>query len=170
LNFDEYNDVYATNISVDWYFNENIILSKNFYPENSSFFCDGEVENCNKIIIKIFSINMPFNRLKLRSIEYGHEIVFGADEFSKIKFMQEISPISNQISINTVDFNLKTHRNINPSFQEKQQIEVFEDDNFLSKTFIKSSKQKGKKEWEISILMVSLWNWVFRLPCTSSVC
>jgi hypothetical protein len=67
-----------------------------------------------------------------------------------VKIIQEISPLSDEISINTLDFDLSSERNIEFSFQDRQKVETYFNGVFRSKTFIKDFKRKSKTQWSIS--------------------
>jgi hypothetical protein len=92
---------------------------------------------------------MPYNRLKLRSIEYGMRLIFYGDELRKAKIIQEIDPLSTKISINTCDFTLDSKKNIEFSFEERQPISVYFNDELRSTSFVKSAKRKSKNTWNI---------------------
>lgn len=149
LTFDTYNDIYANDISIKWYADENLLDDVNFYPDSAFYFCQNKVENYNRLIITFKSINMPFNKLKLRSIDYGMKITFYGDELKKAKIIQEIDPLSSQIAINTCDFTLDSKRNIEYSFQERQPITVYFNNILRSTSFIKSFTRKSKSVWNI---------------------
>jgi hypothetical protein len=92
---------------------------------------------------------MPQNRLKLHSIEYGYGANFGGDELKGVTVIQELSPLSTDISINTCDFNLISNRGIQFSFADRQPIMTYFDDKLRSKTFIRDFKRKSENEWSI---------------------
>lgn len=149
LVFDTYNDIYANDISVRWYRDTTLIREKEFNPDTAYYFCQEKIEKYNKLVITFNGINMPGNRLKLHSIEYGIHITFYGEELRKCKLIQEIDPISSQIAINTCDFTIDSKRSIEYSFQERQPISVYFNDVLRSTTFITSAKRKQKNIWEI---------------------
>ena len=92
---------------------------------------------------------MPQNRLKLRAIDYGYGVVFYGDELRNVKLIQEIDPISSQISINTADFTLDSRADTNYSFQTKQSLNVYFNGELKATTFVKKSTRKSKRLWNI---------------------
>ena len=151
--FDTHNGIYATRIGIKWIrsTDEEIILidEKEFTPDSAFYFCQNKVDNYNKIVITFYSINMPQNRLKLRAIDYGYGTTFYGDELRNVKLIQEINPISTEISINTADFTIDSKSDIQYSFQVKQPLSIYFNGELKATTFVKSSKRKSKNIWDI---------------------
>ncbi len=151
--FDEYKNVYATSLKIQWYRvsdgAEDELWSQSFYPNNAVYFCEQPVENYNKVVITFYSLNMPKNRLKLRVIDYGYGTFLFGDQLRNVKLIQEIDPISTQISINTADFSIDSKSGTPFSFQAKQPLSVYFNDKLLATTFVKSSKRTSKFLWSI---------------------
>ena len=151
--FDTYNGIYATRLSIKWLriTDEGITTldEKEFMPDNAFYFCRNQVENYNKVVITFYSLNMPKNRLKLRVIDYGYGTFFYGDELRNVKLIQEIDPISTQISINTADFTLDSKTDMEYSFQTKQPLSVYFNGQLKATTFVKSSKRQARFLWQI---------------------
>lgn len=153
LTFDAYNQIYATRLNIQWLriTDEGItdLGSMEFTPDNAFYFCRNQVENYNKIVMTFYSINMPKNRLKLRVIDYGYGTFFYGNELRNVKCIQELDPISTEISINTVDFTLDSKTDMEYSFQAKQPLSVYFNGELKATTFVKSSKRKARFLWEV---------------------
>lgn len=149
ITFDIENNIFCTDLFIAWKRGGAVLTSSAFQPNSSFYFCSKKVENFDEIQITFKKINMPFNRLKIHSIDFGYGRIFYGDELRSVKVIQEIDPISTQISINTLDFTLDSKSDINYHFQTKQQIETFFDGRLISKTFVKSAKRKSKNMWEV---------------------
>lgn len=153
LTFDTYNGIFATRLIIKWLrtTDEGITTldEKEFTPDNSFYFCRNFVENYNKVVITFYSLNMPKNRLKLRVIDYGYGTFFYGDELRGVKLIQEIDPISTQISINTADFTLDSKSDMEYSFQAKQPLSVYFNGELKATTFVKKSTRKAKRLWSI---------------------
>ena len=154
LTFDTYNGIYATRLSIKWLriTDEGITAldEKEYNPDNAFYFCRNFVENYNKVVITFYSLNMPKNRLKLRVVDYGYGTFFYGDELRGVKVIQEIDPISTQISINTADFTLDSKSgDIEYSFQAKQPLSVYFNGELKATTFVKKSTRKAKRLWSI---------------------
>ena len=149
LTFDTYNGIYSNNFNIKWYRDETIISEKDFSADNAIYFCNNKVDFYNKVVITFYSINMPRNKLKLRSIDYGYGAVFYGDELRSTKLIQEINPISSEIIINTVDFTIDSKRNVEYSFQSRQPLSVYFNGKLKSTVFVKSARRKSKKMWQV---------------------
>lgn len=153
LTFDTYNEIFATRLSIKWLriTDEGITTldEKEYNPDNAFYFCRNFVENYNKVVITFYSLNMPKNRLKLRVIDYGYGTFFYGDELRGVKLIQEIDPISTQISINTADFTLDSKTDMEYSFQAKQPLSVYFNGELKATTFVKKSTRKAKRLWSI---------------------
>ncbi len=153
--FDTYNQIYPTHINIKWYRNGQLIVDDgksmniDFYPDNAFYFCRNHVSNYNKVVITFYSLNMPKNRLKLRVIDYGYGTFFYGNELRNVKLIQELDPISTQISINTADFTLDSKTDMEYSFQAKQPLSVYFNGKLKATTFVKSSKRKAKFLWQV---------------------
>ena len=154
--FDTYNQIYPTHINIKWFRYAEETMEElspeggvDFYPDNAFYFCRNQVENYNKVVITFYSLNMPKNRLKLRAIDYGYGTFFYGDELRNVKLIQEIDPISTQISINTADFTLDSRSDMEYSFQQKQPLSVFFNGELKATTFVKTSKRQAKFLWQI---------------------
>lgn len=152
--FDTYNQIYPTHINIHWWRDTldsmTDLGSADFYPDNAFYFCQKQVENYNRIVITFTSLNMPKNRLKLRVIDYGYGTIFYGDELRSVKLIQEIDPLSTEISINTCDFTLDSKNdNINYSFQAKQPLSIYFNGKLKATTFVKKSNRKSKFLWNV---------------------
>lgn len=149
LTFDTYNNIFCNDLTITWYRNETQLATENFVPNSAFYFCKKYVENYTKIIIVFKRINMPYNRLKLRAIDYGYGTYFRSDELRNVNVIQEISPISSELSINTVDFTLDSNTDMEYSFQSKQPLNVYFNGELRATTFVKKSKRLAKNIWQI---------------------
>lgn len=154
--FDTYNQIYPTHINIKWFRYAEGTMTElspdggvDFYPNNAFYFCRNFVENYNKVVITFYALNMPKNRLKLRVIDYGYGTFFYGDELRGVKLIQEIDPISTQISINTADFTLDSKTDMEYSFQVKQPLSVYFNGELKATTFVKKSTRKAKRLWSI---------------------
>ena len=154
--FDTYNQIYPTHINIKWFRYAEGTMTElspdggvDFYPDNAFYFCRKQVENYNKVVITFYSLNMPKNRLKLHVIDYGYGTFFYGDELRGVKLIQEIDPISTEISINTADFTLDSKTDMEYSFQAKQPLSVYFNGELKATTFVKKSTRKAKRLWSI---------------------
>lgn len=148
--FDKYNNIYPTSIMIQWYRDNELLDFTVFNPDSAFYFCKNKVENFNQVVITFGSLNMPKNRLKLTSIDFGYGTVFYGDELRNVKLIQQLDPISSEIAINTCDFTLDSKSDIVYSFQAKQPLSVSYNDKLLATVFVKTSKRTGRFLWNIN--------------------
>lgn len=153
--FDKFNNIFPTKLSIQWYriTNEGIedLTGEVVYrPTSPFYFCQKQVENFNKVVIRFYSLNMPRATLKCEVIDYGYGTVFYGAELRNTKIFQSFDPISSELKISTADFTLDSKSDIEYSFQAKQPLTVAYDDDIVATVFVKGSKRKSKKIWEVN--------------------
>ena len=52
LVFDEENNVYANDINIKWYRDDELLSDKHFNPDNANYFCANRVDYYNKVVVK----------------------------------------------------------------------------------------------------------------------
>lgn len=149
LVFDEISNRYATAVNIKWYRGNTLLSEKNFSPDSPNYFFSNKVENYNKLIISFTAMNMPRNRLYLTDIMYGTVRNFGRDEIENFSLLQEIEPVSETISINTVGFTLKKQNDVDFVFQEKQPVYTYFNDTLVQTTFITHYERNSDKTYDI---------------------
>lgn len=149
LTFDTYNNIFCNSLSITWYRNSTQIETADFTPNSPFYFCRKKVDNFDKAVIVFKKMNMPYNRLKLRVIDYGYGTFFRADELRGVNVIQEINPIMTELSINTVDFTLDSKTDMDYSFQAKQPLEVYFNGQLRAVHFVNSSKRQTKTTWSV---------------------
>lgn len=103
LRFSQYS--YCTHLKIAYYNSSNTLLKqKDFYPDSYEYFCEDEAVNYRKIIMTFYSTNEANRYIKLYRILYGRTIVFEGDNLVSANIIEEINPLSDELSINTLDF------------------------------------------------------------------
>lgn len=148
--FDTFNSIFCNELNIKWYRNGELIENSDFQPNSAFYFCRKKVENFDKLVITFSKLNMPYNRLKLRAIDYGYGTFFYGNELRNVKVIQEIDPISSEIAIGTVDFTLNSKSDMEYSFQSKQALSVYFNDDLKATCFVTKSKRKSKTQWEVN--------------------
>lgn len=149
MTFDEYNSIFPTDVYIEWYANGSVLTQKTFHPKSAVYFFENEVDGYDRIDIYFRKLNMPFNRLKFRSIDYGSGTQIYGNELRRVKLIQQIDPISSEIAINTVDFEIDSKGSNEYYFQAKQPISTYFNGELLSTTFVKTAKKKTEHLWSI---------------------
>lgn len=149
ITFDTYNNIYCTDLSITWYRNNQQIATESFQPDSAFYFCQKNVENYDKIVMTFKKINMPYNRLKIRTIDFGYGAYFYGDELKNVSCIHEINPISAELPINTIDFTLRSKGGFDYSFQNKQPLEVYFNGKLQDVSFVNKSQRTSKTTWKI---------------------
>lgn len=85
----------------------NIIENESYNIDSNKYVAWKQVENYRRVEIE-FTKAKPYRYVKLRYIEYGTEIICGADGYpvKEAKLIEECDPISDKIAINKLTFKL----------------------------------------------------------------
>lgn len=134
--FDTYTNNYSRNIHVAWYKDETALFESDYQPDSANYFVDKEVEFFDKLVITFKDINMPQNRLHVNDIIIGKITTFDKSIITKVSLLHEIDPISESISINTVDVDLRSTYKEDLSLQKKQPVYTYFDDELVQTTFV----------------------------------
>ena len=135
LTFQFSEDNYCSDLNIKYYNGSTLIKDLNFTPNKSTYFCSEIVENYNKIVITFKKTNNPYRYLKLINIIYGQNRVFEPSEITSANILEEIDPLSNEISINTLEFSIfsrdESFNMLNPKgiyklLQSRQMFKVYE--------------------------------------------
>lgn len=106
LEFCPYGNNYCNSINIKWYQGATLLSDKNFAPDSWRYMCENIVENYNKVVLTFNSTSVPYRYLKLQKIDYGEPRIFDGDEVIDASILEEMDPISAEISINTLNFKL----------------------------------------------------------------
>ena len=103
LTFSKY--AYCNNLKIQYYDSSDTLISEEtFTPDNYEYFCEDTVTNYRKIVITFYSTNIPYRYLKLYKIMYGRAVVFEGENLVSANLLEQIDPLSNELSINTLEF------------------------------------------------------------------
>lgn len=150
LTFDEEEEIYPIDVNVSWWRGDEKIAEGKFEPNSASYFFNKKVEYYDGLKFEFLRLNMPKNRLKIHSIEFGIGVIFYGDELKGVNVSQTIDPISTKIEINTCGFTLNSKRdNVEYSFQSQQPVSIYFNQTLLATNFVKSAKRTSKKVWNI---------------------
>lgn len=149
LTFDDDNGIYPTHLSIEWYRDYEQLSQADFYPNSPVYFCKNQVSNYNRVVMTFYSLNVPQNRMRFRAIEYGYIATFKSDELMGVRIIQEVDPISTELSINTADFTLNSNRDVNFIFQAKQPVNFYFNGELKAATFVSSSSRTSQKVWNV---------------------
>lgn len=136
IHFAENYGEWTNSMQIRWYnSNDEVVGAGNFEPDSALFFAERRVINFRRIEISVLGTNKPYRYLKISGIEFGVLQTLTDSDIISAKIHEEVSTISNQIYINTLDCQLYSGKEsfsiLNPSgvfslLQERQTFVVTE--------------------------------------------
>ena len=147
--FDTHAGIYATDIDISWTLDGEVIEQGNYKPNSAFFYCEKNVPSYNGITIAFNAINMPFNRLKVRSIDHGHGTVFYGKDLKNVSIAKSIDPVSAELRISRTDFVVNVGEEAY-SFRSGQPVYTYFNGVLHSTTFIKNAKRTAKNTWSVN--------------------
>lgn len=155
LVFDNAREVYPTDVTVTW---KRIpsegdtveLATETFHPTSSKYFFQHKVEEFNFVQIKINSLNMPYQRLRVNTLDFGYGTEFDDEQLRNVQITRSIDPISTQLEIGTIDLSLDSNSEMDYSFQSKQKLGIYSNGELLGNAYVKSSTRTAKTMWEVS--------------------
>lgn len=149
LTFNMLSGDYCSWLNIKWYSGTNVLSDMNFRPDAPRYFCNNYVQAYNKIVITFFETSKPIRPVFLTRIDYGIYRDFLSDELVTTNCIQEINAISENISINTLSFTVRTTSDIPFDLQKKQRLQLFFNGNLLGYFYIRNGARKSKTDYHI---------------------
>jgi len=136
LRFSQYSNDYAASITVAFYDGSDVLIRSDPYsPAAWEFSTAQAVANFKKILITFNTTNKSYRYLRLTGIDFGELTYFEGEDIKSATMVQEVNPLSVELSIDTFDLSLfssdATFSIIAPSgeyaqLQNKQPLDVYE--------------------------------------------
>lgn len=112
--FYPYSDDWATSVRVAWYNSAGSVIQSGTYSISGiEGFVDQPVSGFRRIVVEFLSTNIRNRYIKLAGIQYGQGRSFPDDSIDSASVLEEVDPTSNEVTINTFNFRIRTH---NPEF------------------------------------------------------
>jgi len=141
---------YCTSVSIKWYQGAMLLDAKTFAPRGISYFCANKVTAFDKVVFSFNGTNKPYRYARVSQILFGIVREFGPDEFSSVKILQEIDLLSSELSINTLEWELRSKSDIDFIFQLKQPVEAYNGSNLVGVFYITDkAKRTSAKSYTI---------------------
>lgn len=150
LVFNNYSGDYCNDVIVSWYSNNELILSKEFNPDDYSFFCYQQVDYYDKVKIEFIKTSKPYRNAFLSNIIFGVNRIYMEEDIVDCSCFMEISPISDELSINTLEFSVRKENDFVFDFQKRQLIQIYFDQQIYGNFYLKSGSKTNKYTHSIS--------------------
>ena len=128
-------DTYPIELEIFWYdLDGNMKSKRKFFPDAIVYFCEHQVEDYGQIKITFLKA-LPWHNVKLQYIKYGTSITWNSDTIKIGKLINEVDPISDRISTDTLtfefidkhdEFNLGNQSGMHKTFQRRQNMLAYE--------------------------------------------
>ena len=128
---------WANKALLQWYDASGYLLhSAQIEPDAVDWYSDHKVQNYSKLRITFLSTNNPGRYLKLAGIDYGMAMTFAGPDVVEAHVLEEVDPLSDTISVNTLNltlynregrFSVLNSKGVIEYLQYKQKFTVFED-------------------------------------------
>jgi len=162
LKFSQYS--YCTHLKIQYYDSSDTLIDEGeFYPDSPEYFCEDESVNYRKIIITFYSTNEADRYIKLYKILYGRTIIFEGDNLISANIVEELDPLGNELSINTLDFvcfatddsfNILNPQGAFLTFQKTQPIKAYKIENDVSSDmgtfYLESWENESEKSMKLT--------------------
>ncbi len=152
LRFDAATGEYCSSVTVRWRRGEATLAEADYAPNGVEFFCPRLVEAYDEVTIRLNATSLPYRYAKLSSIVFGVDRVFLRDELRDVKATLEVSVISSEIAVNTLDFTLDSEDDIEYIFQNKQPIYAYDGDSLICVFYISDSTRRAKGLYGVSCI------------------
>lgn len=149
LTFNDYSEDYCSEIEIVWFRDGMEISRETFYPDAYQFFCYNPVEYYNKVTITFKKTNKPFRPVFLTDVYYGLERIFRDDEAKSVDCILEVSPISEELSVNTLNFTVRSKTEYAFNFQERQQVRLYFDEAIIGVFYLTTGKRESKTDYYV---------------------
>lgn len=149
IGFNQYSGDYCDLINIKWYEDSTLLYDIDFTPNSAYYFCAQNVTNFNKLIIEFKRTSKPYRYAWVGTIDYGVVREFKSDEAKNIKTLNEISQISEELTINTMNFKLFSLSDVEFMFQKTQVMKLYADDELMGAYYIDTAKRTASNQYEI---------------------
>ena len=149
IGFNQYSGDYCDLINIKWYEDNTLLYDIDFEPNSTYYFCGKNVENFNKLIIEFKRTSKPNRYVWVGAIDYGTTRVYENNEAKNIKTLNEISQISEELTINTMNFKLFSLSDVEFMFQKTQVMKLYADDVLMGAYYIDTAKRTASNQYDI---------------------
>jgi len=150
LTFDPGSGEYCSSVTIQWFQGTAKLYEGSYQPGAVEYFCAHTAEAYDKIVIRLNATSVPYRYAKLSKIMFGVSRTFYREELRNVKAVQEVSIISDQVAINTLDFTLDSQHNVEYMFQFKQPVFAYDGETLIGVFYIDDSKRRGAGLYDIS--------------------
>lgn len=137
-------------VTVQWFQGAAKLYEGTYYPDGAEYFCAHTAEAYDKVVARLNSTSIPYRYAKLSKIMFGVSRTFHREELRNVRATQEVSIISSEVAVNTLDFTLDSETDVEYMFQLKQPVFSYDGQILIGVFYISDSKRRGKGLYDVS--------------------
>lgn len=150
LTFDPASGEYCASVTIQWFQGAAKLYEGAYYPDGAEYFCAHTAEAYDKVVIRLNSTSIPYRFAKLSKIMFGVARTFYREELRNVRATQEVSIISSEVAVNTLDFTLDSETDVEYMFQLKQPVSAYDGEILIGVFYISGSKRRGRGLYDVS--------------------
>lgn len=127
---------YCKQVTITWYQDEMQLASQVFAPDSATYFCEKTVSAFNRVDISLDKTSLPLRRARLDQIVFGIVREFRGGEIGSVTIQQDVNPISAELSINYLDWELRSNSDTEYIFQLKQPVEAYHNNKLIGVFYV----------------------------------
>lgn len=149
LEFDPYGPTWCADLQIQWQRGGQVIHTQDFQPDDWQYVCYAEVHSFDTVVITFRRMSIGHRYLKLQAMTYGITRIFDSEELYGVDLYQDTDLLSDTVSVNTLDFQLRNKSAINFLFQRKQTMQAKFGDELVGVYYISTSEKTGGNRYNI---------------------
>ncbi len=127
---------YCKQVTLTWYQGETQLATQVFNPDSSNYFCEKTVVAFNRVDVSLDQTSLPNRRARLDQIIFGITREFNGGEIGSVEIQQEVNPISSELPISYLDWQLRSKTDTEYIFQLKQPVEAYHNNELLGVFYV----------------------------------
>ena len=147
ITFDTLEDV-AYSFRVEWYNGETKVAEGTFSGKGETT-VEQTVPLYNAVRIRFLASDKPYRFARLQKIVFGVGRQFTPSDFDTISLTQEVSPISDDLQIDTSKFVLRPRKAIRYLFQTRQTFKIYRDADLIAAHYVKSAQITAENRYSV---------------------
>ena len=149
LTFDPRAQTHCTRVNLKWYRGAALLSDMDFFPTGTEFYCQNKVESFDRVVITPQETNLPGRFAKLEMVMFGVNRTFYMDEMRSATVTLQMGGISLELPISTLRWTLDSHTDVEFMFQEKQPMELWNNDILVGVFYVDSHSQVSARVYNI---------------------
>ena len=143
--FDTYTDDHPATMNVKWYRGTTLLKDEDYTVDSSHYFCDGQVQAYNKVVITIGNMSKPNRMLKIFNIADGLTRQFYNDELENVEIIEQITNNNQALNINESNLKILPKNTTGVLFQRTLPFSIWRNSQLYGKFYIDTSTSNTNK-------------------------